>query len=407
VQILLSEQDAIAAEITAEMGRPIRYTPGEVRGFAERATTMARLAPSALAPIVLASGDTGIHRRIERVPVGVVVVLAAWNYPYLVAVNSVVPALLAGNAVLLKHSDQTPSCPERIASAFRRAGLPDGVLQTHHMTHALVRQMIRDPRVDRVAFTGSVAGGRAVHEALGGLFTPVGLELGGNDAAYVRRDADPVAAAASLVDGALFNSGQSCCGIERIYLHADVAEPFLEAACAEALQHILGDPRDPATTLGPVVRAEAAARIRGVVAAAIASGGRGLIDAAAFPADQEGSSFVAPQIVVGAPAQSELMQEETFGPVAGVQIVGSDDEALSAMNDSPYGLTGSIWTRDRDAAEAIGRELEVGTVFMNRCDYLDPELAWVGVKNSGVGCTLSRVGFESLTRPKSFHFREA
>jgi len=401
---LVSKTHVIAAEITREMGRPIRYTSGEVQGFAQRAAAMIGLAPAALADVRV--GDVeGFTRFIRREPLGVVLALCAWNYPYLIAANAVIPALMAGNAVLLKHSDQTPSCPERLAAAFEEAGLPPGVFQFLHMDHALAAVAIADSRVDFVAFTGSVAGGRAVHRAAAGHFKAVGLELGGNDPAYVRADADLDHAVENLVDGAMFNSGQSCCGVERIYVHADLFDAFIQRFAEITRDYVLGDPTDPDTTLGPVVRPSAADGIRRVVAAAVDSGARTLVDPDAFPMAVPGSAYVAPQVLVDVTEDMELMREETFGPVVGIASVSGDDEAIRRMNASHYGLTASIWTRDEERALLLGDRLQTGTVFMNRCDYLDPELAWVGVKNSGRGCTLSSVGYEHLTRPKSFHLR--
>jgi acyl-CoA reductase-like NAD-dependent aldehyde dehydrogenase len=404
VDRVVAEAPAIAQELTHQVGRPIRFSPGEVRGFEDRARTLLRLAPEALAPVV-PPAKTGFRRHIQREPVGVVLALAAWNYPYLIAVNVVVPALAAGNAVVLKHSDQTPGCPERLVRCFEEAGLPAGLFSALHATHDRVAEAIADPRVASVAFTGSTAGGRAVHAAAAGRFKPVGLELGGNDAAYVRPDADLAWTAAEVAEGAFFNSGQSCCAIERLYVHRDVASPFLEALVEAARGWKLGDPRDPETLLGPVIRPSAAARLAEVQQQAVAAGGRALLDPGAHPLHGTGA-YVAPQIVLEPPSDSLLMAEETFGPLLGVQVVDSDEEAVLRINADRYGLTASLWTRDLDAAEALGQRLEVGTVFANRCDYLDPELAWVGIKDSGRGVTLSRLGFEPFTRPRSFHLRE-
>ena len=401
---LMGRSDLIATEITHQMGRPIRFSAGEVAGFAHRARAMIDLAGPSLCDLTLEK-EEGCNRFIRREPLGVVLALCAWNYPYLIAANTVIPALMAGNAVILKHADQTPSCPERLAEAFAAAGLPDGVFQYIHMDHDLTATAIADPRISHVAFTGSVSGGRAVHRAAGGHFKTVGLELGGNDPAYVRADADLDHAVENLVDGALFNSGQSCCGVERIYVHSDLFTPFVERFAETVRTYVLGDPRDPETTLGPVIHTAAADRIRAVVADAVARGARPLIDPALFPMAAPGTPYVAPQVLVDVEEDMPLMREEVFGPVVGIAPVDSDEEALARMNDSPYGLTASLWTRDEEAAIALGEQLETGTVFMNRCDYLDPSLAWVGVKNSGRGCTLSTVGYEHLTRPKSYHLR--
>lgn len=404
VEAFLAKREEIIPELSWQMGRPIRYSPGELRGFEERARVMMALAPEALADIRPTAKD-GFDRFIRREPLGVVLALAPWNYPYLTAVNTIVPALLSGDVVLLKHSDQTPLCAERLSQAAKDAGLPEGVLEHIHMSHALTAEAIHDERVAFVAFTGSVEGGRAVHRAAAERFVAVGLELGGKDPAYVRADADLPYAIENVVDGAFFNSGQSCCGIERVYVHESVYDQFVEGAAALVRQYKLGSPMDPETTLSPVVRGSNADRIRAHIKQAIELGARPLIDASDFPAAKDSGPYLAPQVLVDVDHDMEVMWEETFGPVVGIMKVDGDDRAVELMNDSPYGLTASVWTKDAAAAMAIGERLETGTVFMNRCDYLDPALAWVGVKNSGRGCTLSAVGFEQLTRPKSFHLR--
>ncbi|MCB2099647.1 MAG: aldehyde dehydrogenase family protein [Rhodobacterales bacterium] len=406
VDAFVARRDPIAIELTMQMGRPIRYAGGEVGGFEERARFMIDAAAGALADIPIAPKE-GFQRFIRRVPLGVVFTVAPWNYPYLTSVNSVIPALMAGNAVILKHSAQTPLCAERYAECFAEAGLPDGLFQVLHLSHADTERVIKAPEVNFVAFTGSVPGGAMVEAAAAGRFIGTGLELGGKDPAYVRADANLDHAVETLVDGAFFNSGQSCCGIERIYAHADVYDRFVEGCADLVRQYVLGDPRDAATTLGPMVRTSAAEEVRRVTAAAVAAGARALIDPALFPADAPGTPYLAPQVLVDVDHTMEVMAEETFGPVVGIMKVANDDEAVALMNDSPYGLTAAVWTTDADAAVAIGEQVNTGTWFMNRCDYLDPALAWTGVKNSGRGCTLSVVGYESLTRPKSFHLRTA
>ena len=394
----------IAQGLCWQMGRPLRFAPGEVRGTLERARHMIGIAPAALADI-----DPGpkphFRRFIRREPLGVVFTVAAWNYPYLIAVNSVVPALLAGNAVVLKHSAQTPLAAETFAECFAAAGLPAGLFQVLHLSHKDTERVIGDARVDFVAFTGSVAGGRAVQRAAAERFVGIGLELGGCDPVYVRHDADLKHAIENIVDGAYFNSGQSCCGLQRIYVHESVYEPFTLGAIELIGQYRLGDPLDPETTLGPVVRTAAADAVRAQIRASVEAGARPAIEERAFAASKPGTPYLAPQLLLDAPAASTVMREEIFGPVAGVARVRSDGEAVALMNDSAFGLTAAVWTRDAAAAEQLGSALETGTFFMNRCDYLDPALAWVGVKDSGRGCTLSVVGYEHLTRPKSFHLR--
>ena len=404
VDAFVAKADGIATEITWQMGRPIRHSPGEVRGFEERARYMLGIAAQALAPVV-PDAKAGFERQVKRVPLGVVAVVAPWNYPYLTAVNAVIPALIAGNAVVLKHSHQTPLCAERFAEAFTAAGLPAGVFQYLHLSHAATSRLMGDPRIATVCFTGSVSGGKAVVAATARGFATAGLELGGKDPGYVRADANLDQAIDSLTDGAFYNAGQSCCGIKRIYVAAPLYQRFVDGVVALTRQYKLGSPVDPETTLGPVVRTSAAEAVRAQVAAAVQGGARQLIDEKWFPQSAVGTPYLAPQVLVDVTHDMAIMREETFGPAVGIMRVSSDEEALRLMNDSDYGLTAAIFSTDVAAAEAFADRLETGTVFLNRCDYLDPALAWTGVKNSGRGCTLSRVGFEQLTRPKSYHFR--
>lgn len=404
VDAFVARKDTIAEEITRQIGRPLGQSPGEVRGFEERARYMIDIAPSALADID-AGPKQGFTRFIRREPLGVVFVVAPWNFPYLTSVNAVVPALMAGNAVILKHSAQTPLCAERFAEAFKAAGLPDGLFQFFHLSHDDTSKLIATDGIDYVAFTGSVAGGHAVTKAASDRFIGLGLELGGNDPAYVRPDADLDHAVENLVDGAYFNSGQSCCGIQRIYVHADIYGRFRDGFVALTQKYNLGNPLESGTNLGPVVRAKAADEIRGQIGQAVKAGARALVDASQFKADKPGTAYLAPHVLEVADNANPIMKDECFGPVAAIMKVASDDEAIRLMNDNPFGLTAAIWTMDEQAAIRIGDRVDTGTWFMNRCDYLDPALAWVGVKESGRGCTLSRVGYEFLTRPKSFHLR--
>ena len=399
-----SQREVLAHELTRQMGRPIRYAPGEINGMLERARHMIAIAPRALADLDVGAKE-GFQRFVRREPLGVVFTIAAWNYPYLIAVNSVVPALMAGNAVILKHSAQTPLCAERLHQCMRTAGMPDGVFQFLHLSHADTDRVIRDSRIDFVAFTGSVAGGQAVQRSAAARFIGGGLELGGCDPVYVRADANLAHAIENIVDGAYFNSGQSCCGLQRVYVHDAVYDTFLEGFVELTRKYDLGDPLLPATTLGPVVRTAAADTIRSQIAASVSAGASPIIDESEFPASRAGSAYLAPQILIHVDHSMSIMSEEIFGPAAGIMKVASDEAAIELMNDSSYGLTAAIWTTDNEAALSIGDRIETGTWFMNRCDYLDPALAWVGVKNSGRGCTLSSVGYEHLTRPKSFHLR--
>jgi acyl-CoA reductase-like NAD-dependent aldehyde dehydrogenase len=404
VEEMLAMTDDIVPELAWQMGRPVRYGAGELRGFEERARYMIGIAEEALEPYVPEAKD-GFTRYVRRAPLGIVLVIAPWNYPYLTAVNSVIPALMAGNAVLLKHASQTLLVGERFQVACGRAGVPAGVFRNLRLSHDQAGALLSDRLVDQVNFTGSVKAGRVVERAAAGSFMGAGLELGGKDPAYVRDDANLDHAIENLVDGAFFNSGQSCCGIERIYVQADRYEAFVEGVVDLAGKYVLGDPLEMETTLGPMVSAKAAGFVRGQIGDAVAAGARALVPAASFSADQSGSPYMAPQVLVDVDHSMSVMTEESFGPVVGIMPVSGDAEAVGLMNDSPFGLTASIWSADADAAAAIGDRVQTGTVFMNRCDYLDPALAWTGVKNTGRGCTLSRFGYDSLTRPKSYHLK--
>ena len=405
VESMVARADQLATELTWQMGRPLAQSPMEIRrGFEERAGYMIGIAGGALADIVLEPKE-GFRRFIRREPLGVVLVLAPWNYPYLASVNAVIPALMAGNSVILKVSQQTPLVAERYAAAFRDAGLPPGVFEHVQASHDDVATMIGDGRIAFVSFTGSVEGGCAVQRAAARQFIGTNLELGGKDPAYVRADAPLDATVANLVDGAYFNAGQSCCAVERIYVHHDVYAPFVERFVALTREYRLGNPLTSDTTLGPMVRTSAAEFVRSQIAEALAQGARGLIAPGEFPSDRNGTPYLAPQVLVDVDHRMRVMTEETFGPLVGLMAVKDDDEAVALMNDSRYALTASIWTTDVEAAVRIGDRVETGTWFLNRCDYLDPALPWTGVRDSGRGCSLSRFGYDALTRPKSFHLR--
>ena len=403
---LVAHKDEVAAAITHSMGRPISQSPGEVKGLEERARYMLSIADTALADIV-PEEKAGFKRFLRREPVGVVLVMAPWNYPFLTAVNAIVPALAAGNVVLLKHSSQTPQVAELFQAAFDAAGLPVGVFQSLYLNHADTDALLQSDAVDFVAFTGSVNGGHQVQAAISKRFIGAGLELGGKDPAYVRADADVASAAENLVDGAFFNSGQSCCGIERIYVHASVYEDFVQTFVEVTQQYRLGNPTDANTNLGPMVRRSAADFVRAQIAEAVAQGAKSLVDEAMFPASQVGTAYLSPHVLVDVNHDMRVMREESFGPVVGIMAVQDDDEAIRLMNDSDFGLTASIWTQDAIVAEALAGKIATGTVFMNRCDYLDPALAWTGVKDTGHGISLSELGYAQLTRVKSYHLRVA
>lgn len=394
--------DEIVPELAHQMGRPIRYG-GEFGGFNERASHMAGIAAGALADIEVEDSDT-FRRVIKRVPHGLVLVIAPWNYPYMTAINTVAPALIAGNAVMLKHASQTPLVGERMAQAFHAAGVPEAVFQNVFLDHQTTSELIAAKSFGFVNFTGSVSGGQAIERAAAGTFTGLGLELGGKDPGYVRADADVNAAADTLIDAAMFNSGQCCCGIERIYLHDDVYDAFIARAVEIVQGYKLGNPLDPDTTLGPMAQPRFADLVRSQTAEAVAQGAKALIDPALFP--QDDGAYLMPQILTDVTHDMRVMREESFGPVVGIMRVSSDQEALALMNDSDYGLTASIWTRDTACAETLGDQIETGTVFMNRADYLDPALCWTGCKDTGRGGGLSVIGYHNLTRPKSYHLKK-
>lgn len=400
---LLAMNDDMTVELAWQMGRPVRYG-GEKGGIEERTRAVVAMAEEALKPYYPPEKD-GFRRYIAREPLGIVLALAPWNYPYLTAVNAIVPALLSGNAVILKHAAQTLLVGERFAEAFKRAGLPKGLFQNLVMSHAQTETLIGSGRVDHINFTGSVAGGRTIERAAGGTFASLGLELGGKDPAYVRADAKLDHAIENLVDGSFFNSGQSCCGVERIYVDARIFDDFVEGFADLTRKYVVGNPLEQATTLGPMVRGAAADAVRSQIDEAKRKGATTLINMK-VDGDRPGSPYLAPEVLIGVNHQMEVMREESFGPVVGIMKVRDDEEAVTLMNDSPYGLTASIWTRDMDRAAELGNRIETGTVFMNRCDYLDPYLAWTGVKDTGRGVSLSKYGFEALTQPKSFHLRE-
>ena len=393
--------DEIVPELAHQMGRPVRYG-GEFGGFEERATYMASIAEQALAPIAI-EDSPAFKRYIAREPVGVVLVIAPWNYPYMTAVNTVAPALIAGNTVLLKHATQTMLVGERMARAFHDAGIPEDVFMNVFLDHQTTSDLIAAKSFGFVNFTGSVGGGRAIERAAAGTFTGVGLELGGKDPGYVMEDADLDAAVDTLIDGAMFNSGQCCCGIERIYVTESLFDAFVEKAVAIVSGYRLGNPLEQETTLGPMAQTRFADEVRAQTGEAVAMGATALIDPALFP--QDGGAYLMPQILTGVTHEMRVMRDESFGPVVGIMPVKDDAEALRLINDSDFGLTASLWTADTERAERIGAGIETGTVFMNRADYLDPALCWTGCKDTGRGGGLSVIGFHTLTRPKSYHLR--
>ncbi|WP_432414696.1 aldehyde dehydrogenase family protein [Chromohalobacter israelensis] len=393
--------DELVPELAQMMGRPVRYG-GEFGGFEERGNHMATIAEEALADIAVGE-DATVKRYIKRIPHGVVLVVAPWNYPYMTAINTVAPALIAGNSVLLKHATQTLLAGERMARAFHSAGVPEAVFQNVFLDHATTSTLLADRAFDFVNFTGSVDGGRAMEQAAAGTFTGLGLELGGKDPGYVMEDADLDAAVAALIDGAMFNSGQCCCGIERIYVHESLYEAFVDKAVAIVEGYKLGNPLAADTDIGPMANIRFAREVRSQIDEALAAGARAHV---MQKPEDDGGTYLSPQILTEVTHDMRVMREETFGPVVGIMKVSGDEEAIRLMNDSRFGLTASLWTADIARAQRVGDRVETGTVFMNRADYLDPGLCWTGCKESGRGGGLSVIGYHNLTRPKSYYLKK-
>lgn len=408
VTTLMESKGGIAEEITRQMGRPIIFTPDEVTMFEECALHLVSIAETALADVVPNSANvmhSGISRLMRREPHGVVFIIAPWNFPLKTCVNSLITALLAGNTVVLRHSSQTPLVSERLVEAFHDAGVPEGVLQYLHTTHADTRLIMMAPEVNYLCFIGSSSSGLMVEQIELGRCIGVGLELSGVDPAYVRADADLDKTVAAVVDGAFFNSGQSCSGVQRVYVHQSRYQEFLDRAVVEAEKYVLGNPLDKSTTLGPMVRLAAATTLREIVGQSLSMGAVNLIDQAKYPMDSINSAYVGPKILAHATHEMNIMREDCFGPAFGVMPVDDDQEAIALMNDCEFGLSASVFTQDLDIAMQIGAQVQAGTWLMNRCDYQDPVLAWSGVKQSGRGVSSSYLGFQQLTRVKSYHMR--
>ncbi len=404
IDILVSQEDEIAEELTYQMGRPISQTPFEIKGFKERADYLMQIAEENLQSHYPAKQE-GFDRYIEKLALGIVCILSPWNYPFLTSVNVLIPALLAGNAVVMKHSAQTPLVAKRYKNAFKEAGLPKDLFSILYLDHKNTALMLADKRVDALFFTGSVKGGLAVQEAIKDKFIPCGLELGGKDPAYVRKDADVSNAVESLVDGSFFNSGQSCCGVERIYVHKDVYDVFVKQFVEITKTYKLGNPLNKETNLGPMVKTSASNYVREQIKDALKKGAKSLVSEDLFENSKEGTPYLSPHVLVGVDHTMSVMREESFGPVIGIMKVSSDEEAIRLMNDSEFGLTASIWSSNAQEAKNISQKIQAGTIFLNRCDYLDPALAWTGVKNTGRGVSLSAFVYDSVTRLKSIHFK--
>ena len=404
VKDFLSREDLISEELSRQIGRPISQAAGELKGFKERADYMLSIAEKKLANIDVTK-DNNFKSFIKRRSLGIIFVIAPWNYPYLVSVNSIIPALAAGNTVILKHSAQTPLCAEQLYQSAKKT-LPKDIFNYLHLNHKDSLKVVSDKRINFVSFTGSVKAGYDVQKATHSKFIDMTLELGGKDPAYARHDCDLEKTVENLVDGSFFNSGQSCCGIERIYVDEKIYNNFIELFVSKTYNYKLGNPLDKDTNLGPVVKLSAADFILNQLNGAIEKGAKKMIDEGKFDFPNEHKNYLVPQVLTNVNHDMSFMTEETFGPCVGIMKVKNDNEAISLMNDSPYGLTASVWTKDLDVAQKIGNQINTGTFYMNRCDYLDPALSWTGVNETGKGCSLSEVAYEKLTAPKSFHLRK-
>ena len=404
VEDFLSKGDVIGEELSRQIGRPISQAAGELNGFKERADYMLSIAEKKLANIDVTK-DNNFKSFIKRRALGIVFVIAPWNYPYLVAVNSIIPAMASGNTVILKHSAQTPLCAEQLYQSAKKT-LPKDVFNYLHLNHEDGLKVVSDKRISFVSFTGSVKAGYDVQKATHTKFIDMALELGGKDPAYARHDCDLEKTVENLVDGSFFNSGQSCCGIERIYVDEKIYNKFIELFVSKTYNYTLGNPLQKETNLGPVVKLSAADFIIKQMNNAVDKGAKKMIDEKKFIFPKEHKNYLVPQVLTNVNHDMNFMTEETFGPCVGIMKVQDENEAIKLMNDSPYGLTASIWTKDLEIAEKIGNQVQTGTFYMNRCDYLDPALSWTGVKETGKGCSLSEIAYEKLTSPKSFHLRK-
>lgn len=398
---VVSETEGLAATLTQEMGKPISQARNEINGLLGRIDFFVAQAEAATADEHVFDGG-GMHEQISHIPLGVVANISAWNYPYFVGCNVIVPALLTGNAVLYKPSEYTPMTGLNITRLLHAAGVPQDAMQclvgAGDTGAALLNQ-----RIDGLFFTGSHATGQRIAVALAPKLVKLQLELGGKDPTYVRADADVKAAAESLADGAMYNTGQSCCSVERIYVHESIHAAFVEHFLSTVAIFKLGDPMAADTYIGAIARAPQLALLQAQVADAVAKGAHLLTGGKQRPGP---GNWFEPTVLVNVNHSMDLMREESFGPVIGIQKVSSDDEAVSLMNDTRYGLTAGVFTKDEAAARALLSRVNAGSVYWNCCDRVSPRLPWSGHGDSGLGLTLSTHGIQTFTRPKAWHLRQ-
>ena len=395
-----ADAETLAATLTAEVGKPIRQSHNELNGLLGRIDFFLAEVERAIATETVFH-DAAMTERIDHDPLGVVANISAWNYPYFVGGNVFVPALLTGNAVLYKPSEYATLTGQHIARLLHAAGVPPDVFTTLVGTAETGAALLEQP-VDGVFFTGSAATGARIAAAVGARMIRLQLELGGKDPTYVCDDADAVAAAESLADGAMYNTGQSCCSVERIYVHERLHDAFVDAFVATVRGFKVGDPTDPATYIGAITRAPQLAVLEAQIADALAKGAR--LRAGGHRIDRPGNWFE-PTVLTDVDHRMALMRDESFGPIIGIQRVRDDAEALALMNDTRYGLTAGVYTPDAARARAILGKVNAGSVYWNCCDRVSPRLPWSGHGDSGVGVTLSTYGIQTFTRPRAWHLR--
>lgn len=399
---VVAELEALALTLTQEVGKPIAQSRNELNGLLPRIDFFLEQAEGAVRDEHVFNGG-GMHEQIGHVPLGVVANISAWNYPWFVGCNVIIPALLTGNAVLYKPSEYATLTGQQITRLLHASGVPAEVMVCLVGAGDVGAALVAQP-IDGLFFTGSHATGTRIAAALAGRLVKLQLELGGKDPMYVRADADVKAAAESLADGAMYNTGQGCCSVERIYVHSAVHDAFVEHLLATVASFKPGDVSDPATYVGAITRAPQLAVLEAQVADALAKG------ATLRCGGRRGAGagqFFEPTVLTEVNHTMEVMREESFGPIVGIQRVADDDEALALMNDTRYGLTAGVYSRDESAARAILARVNAGTVYWNCCDRVSPRLPWSGVGDSGIGLTLSTHGIQTFTRTKAWHLRQA
>lgn len=399
---LVAREDELAKTLTQEVGKPIRQSRNEIKGLLGRIDFfLAQSAKTLRDEKVFEDRGGKLEERISHEPLGVIANISAWNYPYFVGGNVFVPALIAGNAILYKPSEYATLTGLAIAEMLHAAGVPDDVFLPVIGAGDVGAALLKQP-VDGVFFTGSYPTGQKIAAAAGKRMVKVQLELGGKDPVYVCEDVDIQAAAAAVADGAFYNTGQSCCSVERVYVHEAIAKPFIEAFVEEVASFRIGDPMDEATYIGAITRKPQLDVLKRQVADAKKKGATLLLGGKPLPG--KGNRFE-PTVLTGVDSTMAVMRDESFGPIIGIETVADDDEALARMNDSEYGLTAGVYTSDAKRAKAIMAKLEAGSVYWNCCDRVSPRLPWSGVKHSGIGLTLSTYGIQTFTRPKAWHLR--